>query len=143
MDDRPIFEGIQVSLTRGLQASPSIGHRSTCINPVNEERIKNQGDLANAKKISSILPEYIMPMFDAVNHDNIPRYFEYSVFTSYIPKGIRIVGSQLGQIPLLKHSDFNLADQKNYTMLAPRHYLMNTTGKKPHFISHPWINGLA
>jgi hypothetical protein len=49
------------------------------------------------------------------------------VFTTYIPKGIRIFGSQLGQIPLL----------------APHHYLMKTTIKKPHLISHPWITGLA
>jgi hypothetical protein len=65
------------------------------------------------------------------------------VFTVYIPKGIHIVGSQLGQIPLLKNNDFNLGDRKNYAMLVPHHYLTKTNGKKPHLISQPWIKRLA
>jgi hypothetical protein len=110
MADRPISEGIQASSTRGLQASPSTRRRSTHINPVTEQRSKHRGDLANTKQIPSILPEYIPPLADDVNHDSIPRYFEYSMFTVYILKGIHIVGSQLGQIPLLKNNDFNLGD---------------------------------
>jgi hypothetical protein len=78
-----------------------------------------------------------------VNHDSIPQDFEYSLFTVYIPKGIRIVGSQLGQILLLKNNDFNLGDWKNYAMLAPHHYLTKTTRKKPCLVSQPWIKGLA
>jgi hypothetical protein len=143
MADRPISEGIQASSTRGLQASPSTGRRSGRVNPVTEQRSKHRGDLANAKQIPSILPEYIPPLAGVVNHDSIPRDFEYFVFTAYIPKGIRIVGSQLGQIPLLKNNDFNLGDRKNYAMLAPHRYLMKTTGKKPRLISQPWIKGLA
>jgi hypothetical protein len=65
------------------------------------------------------------------------------LFTAYIPKGIRVVGSQLGQIPLLKNSDFNLGDRKNYAMLAPHRYLTKTTGKKPQLVSQPWIKELA
>jgi hypothetical protein len=65
------------------------------------------------------------------------------LFTAYILKGIRVVGSQLGQIPLLKNNDFNLGDRKNYAMLAPHRYLMKSTGKKPRLISQPWIKGLA
>jgi hypothetical protein len=61
----------------------------------------------------------------------------------YIPKGIHVVGSQLGQIPLLKNNDFNLGDKNNYAMLAPHRYLTKSTGKKPHLISQPWIKGLA
>jgi hypothetical protein len=110
MADIPVSEGIQASSTRGLQASPSTGHRSTCINLVTEQRSKHRSNLANVKQIPSILLEYISPLVGVVNHDSIPRDFEYSVFTAYIPKGIRIVGSQLGQIPLLKHNDFNLGD---------------------------------
>jgi hypothetical protein len=130
MADRPISEGIQASSTRGLQASPSIV-RSTCINPITEQRSKHRGDLGNMKHIPSILPEYIFPLDDVVNHDSILPNFEYSVFTVYILKGIHIVGSQLGQIPLLKHNDFNLGDRKNYATLSPHHYLKKTTAKKP------------
>jgi hypothetical protein len=78
-----------------------------------------------------------------VNCDNIPRYFEYVVFTTYILKGIHVVGSQLGQILLLKNNDFSLGDQKNYAMLAPHYYLTKTTGNKPHLVSQPCIKDLV
>jgi hypothetical protein len=143
MADRPISKGIQVSSTRGLRDSPSTGCRSTCINPVTEQRIKHRGDPVNAKKIPSILPEYIPPLASVVNHESIPGNFEYSVFTAYILNRIRIVGSQLGHIPLLKHNEFNLGDQKNYSMLSPHCFLTRTTRKKPHLILQSWINGLA
>jgi hypothetical protein len=65
------------------------------------------------------------------------------MITAYIPKGIHIVGSQLGQIPLLKNNDFNLGDRNNYAMLAPHIYLKKLTGNKPHTVSHPWIKELA
>jgi hypothetical protein len=142
--DKPVYEGIQASSTRGLQASPSTEScRSARINLVTEQRSKHRNDLANAKQIPSIMPEYILPLAGGVNHDNIPHDFEYYVFTAYIPKGIHIVGSQLGQIPLLKHSDFNLGDRKNYATLAPHHYLMKTTRRKPHLVLQPWIKELA
>jgi hypothetical protein len=65
------------------------------------------------------------------------------MFTVYILKGICVVWSQLGQVPLLKNNDFNLGDRKNYAMLVPHSYLTKSTGKKPHLISKPWIKGLA
>jgi hypothetical protein len=52
-------------------------------------------DLANAKKIPSVLLEYIPPLAGTVNHDNIPHEFEYMLIIVYIPKGIRVVGPQL------------------------------------------------
>jgi hypothetical protein len=113
------------------------------MNPVTEKRRKHRSDLANAKQITSILLEYIPPLASVVKCDSIPRDFEYSMFTVYIPKGIHIIGSQLGKIPLLKHNDFNLGDQKNYATLAPHCYLMKTTRKKPHLISKPWIKELV
>jgi hypothetical protein len=143
MEDRPLFEGVQASLTRGLQASPSTRHRSGHVNPTTEQQSKHCDDLANVKQIPSILPEYIPPLASAINYDKIPQYYEYSLFTAYIPKGIRIVGSQLGQIPLLKNIYFNLGDRKNYAMLAPHNYLTKSTGKKPCLISQPWIKELA
>jgi hypothetical protein len=49
MADKAMSEGVQASSTRGLQASPSIGRRSKCANPVSEKRSKVRDDLANAK----------------------------------------------------------------------------------------------
>jgi hypothetical protein len=119
MDERVMSVGIQASLTGGLQASPSTGHHSSHANPRTKKRSKHHDDLANAKQIPSILPDYIPPLAGAVNHDNIPWDFEYTLITVYIPKGIHIVGPQLGQIPALKNNDFNLGDRKNYAMLTP------------------------
>jgi hypothetical protein len=96
MADKAMCEGIQVSSTRGLQDSPSTRHRSKRGNPVTEKRSKHRDDMDNAKQIPSILPNYIPPLVDAVNHDNIPRDYEYILITAYIPKGIHVEGSQLG-----------------------------------------------
>jgi hypothetical protein len=92
----------------------------------------------NVKKIPLVLIDYILPLVGTVNHDNIPWDFEYTLITAYIPKGISVVGPQLGHIPSLNKSDFNLGDWKNYVMLAPHRYLMKTTGKKPCIVSQPW-----
>jgi hypothetical protein len=99
--------------------------------------------MANVKHIPSILPEYIPPLYGVVNKNNIPRDYEYTMFIVYILKGIRIVESQLGQIPQPKNNEFNLGDQKNYTMLAPHRYLTKKTGKNPCLVSQPWIKELA
>jgi hypothetical protein len=69
--------------------------------------------------------------------------FEYTLIIVYIPKGIRIVGPQLGLIPTPKISDFNLKDMKNYVILAPHRYLMKMTRKKPRIFPQPWIKELA
>jgi len=71
----------------------------------------------------------------AVNRDNIPWDLEYTLIIAYILKGIHVEGSQLGQIPALKNSDFNLGDRKNYAMLTPHRYLMKKTRKKPCIVS--------
>jgi hypothetical protein len=143
MVEIPISKCVQASSTRGLQASPSTGHHSGRVNPGTEKRSKRRDNMANAKQIPSILHEYIPPLASFVNRDNIPQVYEYTIFTVYILKGMCVVKSQLGQIPLLKKNDFNLGDMKNYAMLEPHHYLMKTTGKKPRLISHPWIKKLA
>jgi hypothetical protein len=75
MPKRPISEGVQASSTRILQSSPSTGRRSGRVNPRSEQRSKHRDDLANAKKISLILPEYIPPLVGIINRDNIPREF--------------------------------------------------------------------
>jgi hypothetical protein len=95
--------------------------------------------MANAKQIPSVLPDYIPPLAGAVSHDSVPRDFEYTLITAYLPKGICAVRLQLGLIPTLKISDFNLGDRKNYEMLAPHRYLTKTTRKKPKIVPQPWI----
>jgi hypothetical protein len=100
MAERVMSVGIQASSTGGLQASPSTGRHSS---RTTEKRSKHRDDLANAKQIPSVLPDYIPPLAGVVNHDSIPRDFEYTLITAYIPKGIRVVGPQLGQIPALKN----------------------------------------
>jgi hypothetical protein len=112
MADRAMSEGVQASSTRGLQASPSTARRSGRTNPATEKRSKHRDDLANAKQIPSILPDYIPPLAGAVNHDNIPWDYEYTLITAYIPKGIHVVGSQLGQIPSLKNNDLTLETER-------------------------------
>jgi hypothetical protein len=88
------------------------------------------------------LPFYISPLAGAISHDNVPHDFEYTLITTYLPKGICAVALQLGLIPDLKISDFNLGDMNNYAMLAPHQYLTNMTGKKPNIVPQPWIKDI-
>jgi hypothetical protein len=85
-----------VSSTRVLQASPSTQRHSSHANPTAEKQIKHCNDLANMKQIPSVLPYYIPPLDGTVKHENNTHEFEYTLIISNIPKGIRIVGTQLG-----------------------------------------------
>jgi len=140
MAERVMFVGIQASSDGLLQASPLIRWHS---GHTTEKRSKHRDNLANAKKIPLVLLEYIPPLAGIVIRDSIPCDFEYTLITTYIPKGIRVVGPQLGQIPALKNSDFNLGDRKNYVMLTPHRYLMKMIWKKSRIVSQSWIKELA
>jgi hypothetical protein len=140
MAERVMYVGIQASSTGGLQASPSTGHHSSC---ATEKKASTTTIWLTRSRSHQSFLEYILPLAGTVNHNSIPRDFEYTLITAYIPKGIRVVGPQLGQIPTLKNNDFNLGDRKNYTMLVPHRYLMKTTGKKPCIVSQPWIKELV
>jgi hypothetical protein len=100
-------------------------------------------DLMNAKLISTILPTYLPPLSDAINKDNMPRDFEYTLITAYLPKGIRTVQADQDKIAVLKFSDFNLIYHKVYNMLAPHKYLTWTKGKNLNIIPHSWTHNLA
>jgi hypothetical protein len=102
MAKRVMFIGIQ-ALSTGLRSSRT----------VTENRSKHHDDLANVKHIPSVFPKYIPPLACTVICDSIPCKFEYTLITAYIPKGICIVGPQLGHIPALKNNDFNLGYRKN------------------------------
>jgi hypothetical protein len=108
-----------------------------------EKRSKHCDNLANAKKIPSVLPDYIPPFAGMVSRDSVPWDFKYTLITAYLPKGIRTVEPQLVLIPALKISDFNLGDRKNYVMLTPHRYLTKTTGKKPKIGPQPWIKEIV
>jgi hypothetical protein len=108
-----------------------------------EKRSKHCDDLANTKQISSVLPDYILPFTGAVNRNNALHDFEYTLINAYILKGIHAVRPQLGLIPALKISDFNLGYQKNYVMLVPHRYFMKTTGNQSNIVPQPWIKELA
>jgi hypothetical protein len=99
-----------------VKESPSTAFLS--IRAATKKRRKHHDDLANTKKISSVLPDYISPLDGAVSHDNVPRDFEYMLITTYLSKGIRTVRLQLGLIPDLNISDFNLGDMNNYAMFS-------------------------
>jgi hypothetical protein len=116
----------------GVQASPLTAHQYS--RATTEKRSKHHDDLANAKKIASLLPDYILPLAGTVSHDSIPCDFKYTLISAYLPKGICAVGTQLGLILALKISDLNLGDRNNYAMISPHRYLKKTTGKKPKII---------
>jgi hypothetical protein len=128
---------------RGVQASSSTTHRSRPSRVVTKKRTKNRDDLANAKLIPTILPNYIPPLADAVSRDSVPRDFEYTMVTAYLPKGIHTVRVQQDNVTMLKFNEFNLGDYKNHIMLTPYKYLTRTKGKNSKIIPQPWTMNLA
>lgn len=143
MEERVISIGVQASLTRGVQASPSTSRGSRPSRVSYEKRTKHRDDLATTKLIPSILLDYILPMASAVNCDNVTRDFDYTLFTTYLPKGIRIGKPQPDNIMTLKINKFNLGDRKNFNILAPHRYLTRTKGKKSRIIPQPWTMDLV
>jgi hypothetical protein len=135
--------GIQASSMRGLQASPSTTRGVGSSQPSEEKRTKHKYDLSIAKLIPSILLNYIPPLASAVSHDSVPRYFEYTMVTTYLPKWIHAVREQQDKIIALKFSEFNLRDCKNYNILTPYKYLTRTKGKNSKIIPQPWTMNLA
>jgi hypothetical protein len=108
MSEREMSASIQASSTRGVQASPSTTRGVGSSRPSAEKRTKHKDDLANVNLIPTILPDYISPLVGAVSRDSVPRDFEYSMITTYLPKGIHVVRAQQDKIAALKFSVFNL-----------------------------------
>jgi hypothetical protein len=99
--------------------------------------------LENAKLISTILPNYILPLDGAVSCGNVPRDFYYTMVTVYLPNGIHAVRTQQDKIMTLKFNKFNLGDRKNHSMLSTYKYLAKTKGKNSKIIPQPWTMNLA
>jgi hypothetical protein len=135
--------GIQASSKGGLPTSPYTARGVGPSRPSDEKRTKHRDDLTNAKLILTILPTYIPSLSGVVNHDNVPRDFEYALVIAYLPKGIHAVRADQDKITALKFSDFNLKDHKVYNMLAPHKYLTRTKGKNSKIIPQQWTHDLA
>jgi hypothetical protein len=138
MTERVIFVGIQASLMRGVQVSSSTAHGSRPSQVVTEKTTKHRDDLENMKLLLSILPEYIPPLAGVVSCDSVPKDFDYTIITAYLPKGIRTFIPHLERIPTLNISDYNLGYRKIYGILSPHKYLTKMKGKKKNIIPHPW-----
>jgi hypothetical protein len=143
MTERVISTSIQVSTMRGDKSSSSTTRGVGPSRPSVEKRTKHRDDLANVKLIPTIFPNYIPPRASMVSHDIFPRYFEYTMVTVYLPKGIHTMRAQQDKIATLKFNDFNLGDRKNYSMLAPYKYLTKTKGKNSKIIPQPWMMNLT
>jgi hypothetical protein len=87
MSERGLSIGFQASSTRGPQASPSTAHASPS-RSTDEKLTKHRDDIANTKLIPCILPTYLPPLSAAINCDSVPRNFEYTLITVYLPKGV-------------------------------------------------------
>jgi hypothetical protein len=81
------------------------------------------------KLIPTILPDYILPLASVVSRDSVPRDFDYTMVTAYLPKGIRAFRTQQEKITAFKFNEFNLGDCKNHNMLSPYKYLTRMKGK--------------
>jgi hypothetical protein len=143
MIEKVMSTGVQASSTRGVQASPSTSHGSGPSRVATEKQTKNRDELVNVKLIPSILPDYIPPLDGVVSCDSVPRDFNYTFITAYLPKGIHTFGLQLEQIITLNINDFNLGDHKNHRILTPHKYLTKNKGKNSIIIPQFWTMDIA
>jgi hypothetical protein len=135
--------GIQASLMPGVKASPSTARGSGPSQATAEKRTKHRDALVKVKLIPTILPNYIPPLASVVSRDSVPRDFDYTMVTAYLPKGIRAIRMQQDKIETLKFNDFNLGNRKYYSMITPHRYLTRMKGKNSKIIPQPWTMNLA
>jgi hypothetical protein len=93
--------------------------------------------------VPSILPAYMPPLSGEINRDIVPRDFEYTLVTAYLPKGVRTYCVDQDKVTTLKFFDFNLGDCKVYSMLTPYRYLKRTKGNNSKLISQQWTMNLT
>jgi hypothetical protein len=123
--EQGLSTSLQASSTRGVQASPLTAQAGTS-RASEKIRTKHKDDIASAKLVPSILPAYIRPMSGVINKDSVPRDFEYTLVTTYLPKGVRAVHADHEKITTLKFIDFNLGDRKFNSILSLYKYLTRT-----------------
>ena len=86
MSERRMPTGVQASSSGGVQASPSTACRAGPSRTTTETRTKHKDNIANAKLIPCILSVYIPPLNNNINRNSVPRDFEYTLITTYLPK---------------------------------------------------------
>jgi hypothetical protein len=142
MSERGLYTGLQASSTKGVQASP-LTSQAKKSRASTEIRTKHKDNMANAKLVPSILPAYIPPLSGAIKRDSVPRYFEYTLVMTYLPKGVCTVHANQDKITTLMFSDFNLGDCKVYNILALYKYLTRTKGNNLKILPQQWMMNLA
>jgi hypothetical protein len=142
MSERGMSTGVQASSSRGVAASPSTARAGTSRAGA-EVRTKHRHDEANTRIVPTILPAYIPPLSGEINRDSVPRDFDYTLITAYLPKGVRTYRADQDKVTALKCCDFNLGDRKAYNMLAPSKYLTKTKGRNPKIVPQQWTMNLA
>jgi hypothetical protein len=91
MAEKFMFVGLHASSIGRLKESPLTVRQFVPSRTKTEKRGKHRHDLVNAKKISSVFPNYIPPFDGTISCDNIQRDLEYTLIIAYHPKGIRAV----------------------------------------------------
>jgi hypothetical protein len=134
MSEGRMYVGVKASSTGGVQDSPLTARGAIPSRTMTETRTKHRDDIVNAKLIPHILPTYIPPLSGDINRDSVPRDFEYTFITAYLPKGVHAVQVDQENIAALKFSDFNLGERKFYSILSPHKYLTKTKGNNSKII---------
>jgi hypothetical protein len=142
MSERGMFTRVQASSSRGVVASPSTARAGPSRQMV-EKRTKHRDEITNTKLILRILPSYIPPLKGEINHDSVPRDYDYPMITAYLPKGVRVVRTEQTKLVALNFCDFNLGDWKAYIMLASHKYLTMTKGKNSKIVPQQWKMNLT
>jgi hypothetical protein len=88
MSERRMSAGVQASSTGGVWDSLSIAHEAGPSRTTTKRRTKHKDDIANTKIIRRILSTYIPPLSGGINCESVPRDFEYTLITAYLPKGV-------------------------------------------------------
>jgi hypothetical protein len=134
---------VQASSTRRIQASPSTAHGAEPSRTTTKTRKKHRDNITNTKIIPRILLTYIPPLSGGINRERVPRDFEYTLITAYLPKGVHAVRVDQYKLTELNFSDFNLNDMKVYSMLSPHKYLTKTKRKNSKIVLQSWTQNLA
>jgi hypothetical protein len=142
MLERIMSTEVQASSTRGVQASPSTAQVGTS-RAGEKIRTNHKDDICNVKLLPSILPAYTPPLSSEINRDSVSRDFEYTLFTTYLPKGVRIYRADQDKVTMLKFCDFILGDHKVYSILVPYKYLTRNKGNNSKLIPQQWMMNLT
>jgi hypothetical protein len=142
ISERRMSTRVQASSMRGVQASSSTSQAGTSRASA-ERRTNHKDNIANKKLVPSILPAYIPPLSGEINRDSVPRDFEYTLVTAYLPKGVCTYHVDQDKVTALNFCEFNLGNHKVYSMLAPYKYLTRTKGKNSKLIPQQWTMNLV